>query len=244
MQKLIKKIKKLEGVKTVEPMSDKVVVTFEPERTSIKVSNKEQLYFVWRRFHAWRCAAVNNFNRCVYAEMGGGWDMEKNAKNKSTIIPFTQYLKDYNLKSEWEKYLANEAIKLGYIKGCTIIDLIVGDKRTIRDYDIGSPEWEIDGENSFNLGVCTINKDGKWAEIIPNEVELVKGEIYYDTEYEVLFRHGCIGQLDMNTKEWFDCSWIVNDGDSSTPIDATIKQKKIRIKAEVKNGYFHELNKD
>jgi hypothetical protein len=255
MEELIKKIKELKGVKTVEPMSDKVVVTFEPVRTSIKVSNKEQLYFVWNKFHNWDCAVDGNLNRCVYTEIGGGWDTEENAKNKSTIIPFTQYIEDYNLRSEWEKYLIVEA-KKQYKKGDKVMslthamELIVGSGDGMKSI----PEVVFCDGYKIYYGCddgryVVVYKDGKWAEIIPTKVEMVKGEIYYDKEesdcIKNIFRHKCENYIYSRVfKESGDFELDCHVGLSDNIKPATDKQKRKLIKTEVKNGYFHELNKD
>jgi hypothetical protein len=109
-------------------------------------------------------------------------------RNGVMIIPFTQYLTDYDLTEEWEKYL--EEVEL--VEGCIYFDK-----------DNGS-------ENIFRFR----KKSGSHL-------------VYYSLKWED------DDEFKKGDKHSYDISEIRL---------ATKKQKKKLIRAEVKNGYFHELN--
>ena len=111
MKKVIEQIKELKGVKTVESMSDKVVVTFEPDKKlAIKVSTIEQVNFLAARTCDNRPHMFDINARHLFVIDKDNWYQDYRDKLYNNIS-FTQYIKDYNLKSEWEEYLIDEAKK-------------------------------------------------------------------------------------------------------------------------------------
>lgn len=250
-KQITEQIKKIKGVKTVEPHpeSDRVVVTFEAEKVAVHCANKEQLVFAYEKNVSFPFVRKDTEG---YVYIGGNWDIKKDIVVSCgyTIIPFTQYLSEYNLTGEWEKYLINEAERRGYSigvkhRGQSGVNHVSFTIKKLRTNSIGDL---MGGSSGCIYSFC----NGKWAEIIPNEIELVDGEIYRfkdgDNSRTIRFRrNGINNHLLMYSQLHCDGDfWIHEESDYFDSKDrklspATKKQKQKLIRAEVKNGYFHEL---
>ena len=245
-KKLIEQIKEMPGVKTVEPCDNRVVVTFEGEKVAVDCMNQEQFDFVLFQECKYKGEEYNNNTDHTYV------GLSHFASFDSYFIPFTQYLSDYNLTDQWEKYLIGEAEKRYPVgtkyRGCAVGNGI----NTVKS----SPYWEsCCGGIISHRGGGMLYYNGKWATIIPSEqkeIELVCGEIYVakdNQDDKWLFRFKSFGkdkrQLDYYSLIDFQAKFHTNDWMNiigRNPVPATTKQKQKLIRAEVKNKYYHELN--
>lgn len=164
------------------------------------------------------------------------------------VVKFAQYVTDCNLTEEWEKYLIGEAEKRYPVgtkfKHANVKDLpsICSDGRFSSHFTSDYP----DAIKHDSEGLVYAN--GKWAEIITDEVELVDGKIY--ASQSVIFRFKSINNNDhcidtysqLVEEKYLNGLKSVGERTFIRNIKlATKKQKQKLIKAEVKNGYFHEL---
>lgn len=251
MKELIEKIKKEKGVKTVEMIDGKAVVTFEPAKWAVECKTKEQWDFIRDRvvlLIKWTKPS------CIDIKNGGVAPKDWFLKNNYNVISFSQYREDHNLKSEWHEYLIDEAKKrypVGTkIKNAYHPDVNTNVRTVIGDYRVVNNEIDVSVKETG--AKINLFYSRTWAEIIPNEVELVKGGIYdYLGDRTIRFKRK------HKTRGMDTYSQLTRDGifykysedvgyhdDYKNLKPATDKQKRKLIKSEVKNGYFHELNKD
>lgn len=139
---------------------------------------------------------------------------------------------------EAKELLSEEAVKKGFVLGATFDSPFTSEEGR---YKITEKGFYLTDKGEFNVGgKCgiTIYHNGEWAEIV-KDIELVDGEIYVRNNW--IIRHGFTKLNTNNNHFQAEPFYYVNDKIDNKP--ATPKKKKKLIKAEVKNGYFHELNK-
>jgi hypothetical protein len=249
-EKLIKQIKELPGVKKIEPFDKRFIITFDPVKQAVECENVEQLNFT--RAQKDHKAPVKMTTKKAYVPTckSDTYSFQKGFYGSEyTIIPFTQYLTDYNLTDEWEAYLRKE-IKKRYPIGTKVKCLDDGDKFIITDHNHHVYEW-ITGDRVTrkckNLGVRVYN-NGKWAEIIPDEVELVEGDIYTSKHGDLTWIFRLKSVIDKTTASYhsisdhqkefhIDC-WLCHRDSTRTCTPATPNQESKLIRAEIKNGYL------
>jgi len=237
MKTIIEQIKKIGGVITVEPAGENMaVVVFEAGKSDILCDTFDQQKFL--------------------KGIGAKGIMSRFFDQK--IISFSDYISQNNLKSEWEKWLINQATRRGFKKGIT------------HGGYTDQCQYEITGEiylNSIGLssqgdaGLIYCTQDGKWATIIPEEKptslkpeELVDGEIYiFDDVHSHVFRYANRNIQNNGDGRFISLySHLYDDGsfrygsiclgiDKGIILPATISEKQTLIRAEIANRYFYNL---
>ncbi len=255
MKKVIEKIEKIKGVeKVTETGCNELTVQVEKQEIAVECTNKEQWEFIFMKINMkipsdtafgedagncfiYNCISISDSDGRASTQSKNYFQREcKNYK----VIPFSEYLSDYNLKDEWEKYLIGEAEKRypvgtkykAHVLGTYIINTPLIFKET-------RPYGYCVGEESAKGWLYYA---GKWATIIEPELELVSGEIYTITDNgRYSFRFKSIGSDKyanyLSSTNPFEIENLIYIKDRKLRL-ATNKQKAKLIKAELKNGYL------
>lgn len=240
MKKVIEKIEKIKGVeKVTETGSNELTVQVEKKNQAVECTNKEQWNFIARKTQLIK-SFRNGLSIAIGSKEYTNTDWYKRHSNWC-VISFSEYLSEYNLKDEWEKYLIGEAEKRGFENNW--IMCIEG--------ETGSKSMKLNNKFRYdplnNRIMCELNhssytvwKNGDWATIIEPELELVSGEIYYDKDgyYSSIFR--CKNKELYYSRLMIDYNKYCLSGSIvvSKLKPATNKQKAKLIKAELKHGYL------
>ena len=247
MKKVIEEIEKIKGVeKVTETGCNELTVQVEKKLRAVKCTNKEQCKFVQSRI----TELDFYYNGICLNLQGVGHAYESwYVNNNYDVIPFSQYLSDYNLTDEWEKYLIGEAEKRGFVKG-----IKHRGQQNLKHTSHNLTKLWINETGDLLMGGasgCVYSiPTGKWATIIEPELELISGEIYYIkyhddkriVRYDSMDGKHCInihsqlisdGRF-INMAEYGDSLALLK----KIPKPATNKQKATLIKSELKNGYL------
>ena len=185
MKELIKRLESHKGeVKQDWKSDNKVVVKFVPKKLiGVSIDNNEQWEFMRIKTGLYTKFRKDSFIIPSTCQFGGTNTSEYN------VIPFTKYISDNDLKDEYQDYLFTTTV-LKYPIGIVFIDLVAGNERVIDDYDLDGRHFEIglDGKCILNLGKASLynTHTGEWATIIEPKLELVKGEIYYHNNNDLV----------------------------------------------------------
>lgn len=241
-EKLIKQIKELPGVMSLTVLDNKDwgTIFFESVKQAVECENVEQWDFIAKKTRlSTRFTDGLSLSAIDPEYSDTSW---YKSQSDWCVLPFSQYLTDYNLTDEWERFLIGEAEKR-YPKGTKVISAI---DDVFKFTCSGRFKYlSAIGTIADSKTMYAIRTDfGKWAEIIPDEVELVEGEMY-------VFDEDRIGRFESeNTNNTFALhSQLLSSGKlyankgaenlhSDRPIAATPNQIAKLIKAEIKNGYL------
>lgn len=233
MKKLIEQIKEMPGVKDVIlATDDRVVVTFEAEKVIVEWKTDEHIKFIEQQR-----GFKTDGSRLKYIAINKE-SMVHHSSLADRIIPFTQYLKDYNLREEYLNYMVKEAVKRGLYCDVKYSFNDGSESTVVEPMELGS-DYCLLSANGCNI----ILSNGEWATPIKEELVLVDGEIYYSKEFKVIFRSQTKSVLNTDgEKEYESDIWDTEEEYRNEARPATKKQKQKLIRAEVKNKYYHELN--
>lgn len=257
MKKVIEKIEKIKGVEKVTKTGSNELTVQVEYKWVAKISNIEQWNFTWLKTKGYIPTDVSflghaNSNGGVYDVIdieGKSTQCEKYfTKINYTVIPFSEYLSEYNLKDEWEKYLIGEAEKRYPVgtkyKSCAGYGNKIVKEKFIYNHGNEGFRYITDGWGG------QVYRDGKWATIIEPELELVSGEIYLSEEDNKrwIFRFKSNREPDAIRVNYLSIilyddifnvdSFLCHKDSTRLCKPATNKQKAKLIKAELKNGYL------
>jgi len=147
MKKVIEKIEKIKGVeKVTETGCNELTVQVEKQKIAVECTNKEQWEFIFIKINMkipsdtafgedagncfiYNCISISDSDGRASTQSKNYFQREC---NNYKIIPFSEYLSEYNLKDEWEKYLIGEAEKR-YPVGTKFAQLEYCAKRTVKE---------------------------------------------------------------------------------------------------------------
>lgn len=248
--KIIEEIKKIKGVESVTDSFNELTVKLEPKEIAVHCTNREQLVFTYVKRIGIEFTSTES-EGYIYLNNIKGWGTEI-WKLNTTVITFEQYLKDYDCLEEWKAFLFKEAKNRGFKEGVYYSPLYCGSQKFMCH---GSLHYGYDGGINlyFEKGQGLIYKNGQWPDIVdaPSDVpKFVDGEIYAVSGESLNYCFRFKRERDLDSAFYYslECppgfklnDWCIHTSKVMTVKEASDKQKKELIKAEVKNGFFYEL---